>query len=35
MDNVIIVVNDEPYSIWDVNISERNKEYLQGIDVDY
>lgn len=35
MDNVIIVVNDEPYNIWDVNIAERNKEYLEGIDVDY
>ena len=35
MDNVIIVVNDEPYSIWDVNIAERNQEYLQGIDVDH
>lgn len=35
MDNVIIVVNDEPYTIWDVDITERNKEYLQAIDVDY
>lgn len=35
MDNVIIVVNDEPYSIWDVNIAERNLEYLKDIDADY
>ncbi len=35
MDNLIIVVNDEPYCIWDVNIPERNEEYLKGIDVDY
>lgn len=35
MDNVIIVVNDEPYTIWDVDIAERNQEYLEAIDVDY
>jgi hypothetical protein len=35
MENNIIVVNDEPYCIWDVNISERNAEYLKCIDVEY
>lgn len=35
MDNIIIVVNEEPYCIWDVNIPARNEEFLKGIDVDY
>jgi hypothetical protein len=35
MDNTIIVVNDEPYCIWDIDISSRNKEFIQGIDADY
>lgn len=35
MDNIIIAVNDEPYCIWEVDLKERNKEFLDGIDVDY
>lgn len=35
VDNTIIVVNNEPYCIWDVDISSRNKDFIQGIDVDY
>jgi len=35
MDSAIIVVNDEPYSIWEVSLSEKNLAYIEGIDVDY
>lgn len=35
VDNTIIVVSREPYCIWDVDIKGRNKEFIEGIDVDY
>lgn len=35
LDNTIIVVNDEPYCIWDVDLRGRNNEFLDGIDADY
>jgi len=35
LDNTIIVVNDEPYCIWEIDLKERNKEFLDGIDVEY
>jgi len=35
MQNSIIVVNEEPYCIWEVSIPERNKEFLDGIDTGY
>ncbi len=35
LNNTIIVVNDEPYCIWEVDLKERNKEFLEGIDEDY
>jgi len=33
--STIFTVNDEPYCIWEVNISERNNEFLNGIDTEY
>lgn len=33
--NTIIVVDEEPYCIWEVSIIERNNEFLDSIDVDY
>jgi hypothetical protein len=33
--NSIFVVNEEPYCIWEVNISDRNNEFLEGIDTKY
>lgn len=35
LDNTIIVVNEEPYCIWEVDLKQRNKEFLDGIDVNY
>lgn len=35
MENSIYVVNKEPYCIWEVDIKERNKEFLNGIDPEY
>ena len=35
IDNTLVVVNDEPYCIWEVNLIERNKEFIEGIDTDY
>lgn len=35
MQNLIFTVNDEPYCIWEVSFSERNKEFLDGIDTQY
>jgi len=35
IDNTLVVVNDEPYCIWEVNLIERNKEFIEGIDADY
>jgi hypothetical protein len=31
----IFVVNDEPYCIWELDILERNREFLNGIDTEY
>jgi len=31
----IFVVNEEPYCIWEVDILERNNEFLNGIDTEY
>lgn len=33
--NSIFVVNEEPYCIWEVDIAERNSEFIDGIDVKY
>lgn len=35
MQNSVFVVNKEPYCIWEVDVIERNKEFLKGIDPDY
>jgi hypothetical protein len=35
MDNSIFVVNHEPYCIWEVDVRQRNKEFLDGIDSDF
>ncbi|MFZ5931359.1 MAG: hypothetical protein ACOY15_09105 [Pseudomonadota bacterium] len=35
MQNSIFVVNEEPYSLWEIDIRERNKEFLEGIDTEY
>lgn len=35
MHNSIFVVNEEPYCIWEVDLPERNMEFLNGIDVEY
>jgi len=33
--NSIFVVNDEPYCLWEVDIRDRNIEFLNGLDPDY
>lgn len=35
MQNSIFMVNEEPYCLWEVDIRERNKEFLEGIDTEY
>ncbi len=35
MDNAIFVVNKEPYCLWEIDVHERNKEFLSGIDPEY
>lgn len=35
MENTIIVVNDEPYCIWDEEIKQKNLEFISGIDENY
>jgi hypothetical protein len=35
LQNTIIVVNEEPYCIWEVDLAKRNTEFIEGIDVDY
>lgn len=35
LQNTIIVVNKEPYCIWEVDLEKRNLEFIEGIDVDY
>ncbi len=35
MDSSIFVVNQEPYCIWEIDVQERNKEFLNGIDTDF
>lgn len=35
MQNSIFQVNDEPFCLWESDISERNREFLEGIDVEY
>ncbi len=35
MQNTIIVVDEEPYCVWEVDMKERNEEFLNSIDVDY
>lgn len=33
--NSIFIVNEEPYCIWEIDIAERNSEFLEGIDTKY
>lgn len=33
MRGTIFVVNDEPYCLWAIDLPERNKEFLRGVDV--
>ena len=35
MQSSIFVVNEEPYCIWELNLPERNMEFLDGIDTEY
>ncbi|WP_165742274.1 hypothetical protein [Candidatus Thiosymbion oneisti] len=35
LENTIIVVDKEPYCIWEVDISEQNEKFLKSIDVEY
>lgn len=35
LQNTIFVVNEEPYCIWDADLSARNKDFLEGIDAEY
>lgn len=35
MQNSIFVVNEEPYCIWEIDMAERNGEFLDGIDAKY
>ncbi len=33
--NALIVVNDEPYLLWDWDLKKRNEEFLSGVDPEY
>ena len=35
MDSSIFVVNQEPYCLWEIDVQERNKEFLDGIDTGF
>lgn len=35
LQNTIIVVNEEPYCIWEIDLEKRNIEFIEGIDVGY
>lgn len=35
MRNIIFVVNKEPYCLWDIDVHDRNNEFLNGIDTEY
>lgn len=35
MQSSIFIVNEEPYCIWEVDLPERNMEFLDGIDTEY
>jgi hypothetical protein len=35
VENSIFVVNEEPYCVWEVNLLERNIDFLNGIDIGY
>lgn len=35
MQNSIILVNDEPFCVWDFDLKERCREFLRGLDPDY
>lgn len=35
MENLIFVVNKEPYCLWEVDMEQRTQEFLQGIDTGY
>lgn len=35
MGPTVFAVNDEPYCLWDVDINERNQQFLTGLDPDY
>lgn len=35
MESSIFAVNDEPYCLWETNIQERNRAFLNGIDSEY
>lgn len=35
LQNTIIVVNEEPYCVWEIDLEKRNIEFIEGIDVDY
>lgn len=35
MERVIFCVNNEPYCLWDLNLLQRNNEFLKGLDPEY
>lgn len=35
MHSSVFMVNEEPYCIWEVDLPERNREFLDGIDTEY
>lgn len=35
MQNTIIVINKEPYCIWDMDLTKRNLEFIDSIDGEY
>jgi hypothetical protein len=35
MQNSVFMVNTEPYCVWEVDLQERNNDFLDGIDVEY
>lgn len=35
MQNSIILINDDPFCVWDVDLKDRCREFLRGLDPDY
>ncbi|KUJ74703.1 hypothetical protein AVO42_04750 [Thiomicrospira sp. XS5] len=35
MENVVFLVNEEPYCLWDIDLKTKNTSFIEGVDVEY